>query len=919
MEIELLWPLIQDLIQGPQVAEEDWVFLRQNADTLGCPEAVLRAIVQARLASGQTEILPKVQALSALIESLGAEANRKISFIVEVAQYLGLPIDLGQVLVQVPRSPALRYLVRLLKAVEMVGDRSILSGWVEAQAASLHFSKDVVEALTHLLEAAKEKSLQKALESYWTILNALQKQGMPAVEMAYLMDLAREARLADPISQGLQEYLRMRHRGTSSLESLAYLVRSFIQKGVLSEEELPFLRKIAEEEGIHEAVLQGIIELENTQRRSTTIGFGAEMLQPLIRALISTKQMNEAALRLLSQRGNEVGVSRASLEALIELESQILEKKAKFPQSLQPLIRTLVENATISDDKLIYLIKKAQEMGGSDKVVRSLVQIEITAQKKAQQEKPFLAALPPSSPPPPEPPKVEEKVSSIPPPSESAPPPTPPKTPLQTSVSHTSKSLTFPSGGHFPLLAADFHFMKIFSLRNEKDIVRRAEIFAKEGRIIWYAFLEYGEREYVLVVKGRPEHRFEEVVGWAISPTGEVIAVKHRSQGNYRVYLNGEEGRPLEEISNLVLSPNHNHLAYIGRKGEEFFVFMDNIGMGPFIQVGNLVFRPGTENELFFTYQVEKNKWLIRDYLNNTYGEPAASIDHLTFSPDGRRMVYAILKNRKFYLREGNQIGEPFDLISDVRFTEDSRHLVYLIQKGMQRGITWDHEVLLMGEGVSSVTLSPDSRFVAYTVREKDQHFLCIHKKQLGPYERVERPFITRTKPSVIYPAVLQGRSYIFVNGAPEGGPFDTILKFTGRGDSYAAFVKKGTEGQAVMHNGKIGSTYSTVDQPTWDSTGKNLAYIARKKGGWSGVVWNETESDQYDFVQHLTFNSEGKALLFFARRRDGWYAVLNDKPLPETLCHEILSAPVYDEKSKTFYYLYRQGKDLYEGRITLT
>ncbi|MCX7606454.1 MAG: hypothetical protein N2170_04190 [Bacteroidia bacterium] len=926
MEIELLWPLVQELIHSPEISEEDWVFLRQNADTLGCSEAVLRAMVAARLAREASEVPSKVQALSSLIDALGGEAHRRMPFLLEVAQYLALPVDLVQVLTQVPRSPALRYLVRLLRSVEVIGSLPALMPWIETQAQELKLPPEIVHHILHLLEAAQKKSLSHALHSYWELLRILDKQGMPAVELAYLIDLAREARMADPVSQGLQEFLRLRQRGGSPIESLAYLVRSFVQKGVLSEEEVPFLADLAAQQGVPESVLVALIEVENALRRATPGGFGAELLQPLIRALLVAGQLDEAALRLLTLRGNEIGVTRTHLEAIVELEQQLLEKKARFPQSLQPLIRALVEGARITDDRLIYLIKKAQEMGGTDKVVRSLVQIEVAAQKKALQEKPFLAPPPVIAEPPPLP--VENgPASSSSSPTES-PPSAPPSIPVAPTLSPRSslesdasvklKSVSFPVGGNFPSLNCDFHAIKIFSLRNEKDIVRRAEIFSKEGRVMWYSFLEYGEREYVLIAKGRPEYRFEEVMSWAVSPTGEVIAVKHKSQGSYRVYLNGEEGRPLEEIANLVLSPNHKHLAYVGRKGEELFVFMDNIGMGPFMQVGNLVFRPGTENDLFFTYQVEKNKWLIRDYLNNTYGDPAPAIDLLTFSPDGQRMVYIFLKNRKFLLREGNNQGEPFDVISDIRFTEDSQHLVYLFQKGTQIGITWDNEILQLAEGISNVTLSPDNRFVAYILREKEHQYIAVQKKRLGPYEKVDRVFITRTKPAVIYPVVIQGRHHIFVNGAPEAGPFEAIQRFSGQGDSYAAFVRKGSEGQAVLRDGKLGSFYSTVDQPVWDGTGKNLAYVARRKGGWSGVVWNETESDQYDFVQYVTFEPKGQALLFFARKRDGWYAVLNDKPIPDTLCKEVLCSPVYDEKTRAFYYLYRQGKDIYEGRISL-
>jgi|GEM_PF-1283739 len=962
MDIELLWPLIQELVQSPNIAEEDWAFLKQNAETLGCSEAVLQAAVAARLSHDNPNIAQRVFALSDFVEALGAEATRKLPFLLEVAQYLALPVDLVQTLVQMPRTPALRFLTRLLKVIEPIGQKEALLPWVESYAKRLQLEPESVRYLLQLLEALQKKAVSYTLNNYWELLRLLDKRGMPVMEVGYLMDLAREARLPDAVTQGLQEFLRMRQKGHSALESLAYLVRTFIHKGILSEEELPFLADLAQQEGISQNILEGIIQVEKALRQTEPGRFGAEYLMPLLQALISNNALDETAYRLLTQRGNEVGISRPIIEAIADLEKQIFEKKAKFPHSLQPLIRVLVENARITDDRLIYLIKKAQEMGGTDKVVRSLVQIEIAAQKKALQERTTLLSQFSSPAPAPTPttqtPPSPSQGEAAPPSSVSAPPPiqispssaslhsaspsspaesqppitqapsaqgdkpaslrTPAPTITEPSASFLLRTSTFPQGGHFPKLTFDYHSMKVFSLRSEKDIIRRAEIFSKDGRTNWYALAEYGEREFVLIAKSKPEHRFEEVISWAVSPTGEVIAVKHRLQGTYRVYLNGEEGRPLDDISNLILSPNHKHLAYTARKGEEIFVFLDNIGMGPFTRVTNLTFRPNEENDLFFVYQVDKNRWQIRDYLNNTYGEPAPAIDLLTFSPDGKRMVYVVLKNRKFVLKENEKLSDPYDLISDIHFTENSAHIVFLVRKGMQIGITWDGELLHLAEGISGVTLSPDSRFVCYIAREKEQNFLYIQKKGFGPYEKVERPFITRVQPSVIYPVVLRGKHHIFINGEPEAGPFDSLSKFSGQGNSYAVIVRKGGEGQAVLRDGKLGALYSTADQIIWDNAGKNIAYIARRKGEWAGVVWNETESDQYDFVQYHTFDDEGKALLFFARRRDGWYAVLNDIPIPDSLCKEILTPPVYDQKTHAFVYLYRKGKDVYEGRITL-
>ncbi|MCS6790241.1 MAG: hypothetical protein NZ580_04590, partial [Bacteroidia bacterium] len=468
MEIELLWPLVQELVQSTDISSEDWAFLRQNAETLGCSEDILRAMVNARLAQQDTEPLRRIQALGQLVDALGQESSRKLPFLLEVAQTLHLSVQLVQTMVQMPRTPALRYLVRLLQSVEGLGSPSDLLPWLEEQTKSLKLPPQLIHYLLQLLEATQKKSLAYALQNYWEVLRLLDKHGLSAVEVAYLMDLAREARIADPVSQGLQEFLRLRARGASPLEGLAHLIRSFVQKGLLSEEEIPFLSELAQQEGMSQTMVHALVEAEQALRQRTPGGFGAEVLQPLIRTLLVHGSIEEPAMRLLVQRGSEVGLTRTHIEAILDLEQQILEKKAKFPQSLQPLIRALVEDARISDDRLVYLIKKAQEMGGSDKVVRSLVQIEIAAQKKARQEKSFFVppleqpkedkpapppiptpyiSFSPSSPPEPIKPPIAEAPPPIAPPPPPPPPSSQPKTSTITTTSVPTLSSAFPKGG----------------------------------------------------------------------------------------------------------------------------------------------------------------------------------------------------------------------------------------------------------------------------------------------------------------------------------------------------------------------------------------------------------------------------------------------------------------------------------------
>jgi hypothetical protein len=936
MEIELLWPLVQELVTESEVSPEDWVFLKQNAETLSCSEPVLQALLAARQSAGEVDPLRRLQALTHLTEAMGAEATRKVPFLLEVAEFLQVPVELMKVLLQVPRKPALRFLVQLRRSISQVPQSDGYEPWIADIAHSLKVERTTLEALQQFLGATDQKHTGLALRAFWKLLLHLESGGAENAERAYLFELAREARLSDTVVKGLEAYVRATRRGQEAIEALATLVRSLSEKAPPSQEDMELLKHIASEVQVPEPLLQALVELENLlrQRRGgmAFFAFGGEAIEPLIRQLVAA-HMESKAQTLLDGHARELGLSQAQLSAMLTLEKLVFEKTAKFPQHIQPLVQALVEKARISDDKLLYLVRKAQEVGGSEKVVRSLVQIEIASQKKAM---PAVELKPP--PPPSEPVLMPEK-PSIPPPSSPPPKLDPPSEPPNDSLvpssvdtrapassissdikSPATLSKTFPKGGHFPPLSATFSFIKAFAFRTEKDRLRKCEVFPKGGRVHWYAIVDYEGSHSVVIVRGKPEHRIEEVLQAAASPTGDVLAIKMRVAGGIRVYVNGDESLTYEEVGSFIFSPNGRHVAYIAVKGQDHYAILDNGALRPYLYISELTFHPTAEADLYYIAQVEKNKWVVLDNFSKPHSETHAALGGLIFAPNGNRSAYAYLRNRKFQVFDGKNTGEPYDRVGDLSFTPDSAHIVYSAHRGKAVEVLWDHKPLCTAEGIMSLTIAPNGQFVAYIAREKEGQAVYLHNKKLGTYEKVDKILIPAApKPTVIYIVEYNGRHHIFINGAPESGPYEHISLLSGRGESFAAIVRKDKETVAVVHNGQLGGAYTNIPLLVWDESGKQLAYPARRRPGWSGVVWNGRESDHYDYPQHLTFGAGGQALLFFARRRDGWYAVLNDQPIPETLCAEILTPPVYDEKSKSFYYLYRKEKEVYEGKIALS
>ncbi len=934
MEVELLWPLVQELVGDGPPSEEDLAFLRQSAEPLECPESVVQALIGVRQAAQNPEVSERLRSLTAFIETLGKSAGKKLSFVLEITEYLRLPVEVVQVLIQVPREPVLPFLSRLWRGLPRGAERTAYEAWFRGVAQDLGLSVELREALISLLEAAETKQAGAALRSLWRFFSVLQAAPAYASEKGYLIELAREARLNDTYAKSMETFLRLREKGQSAMGALGQVIGEFLERESLTPEAQELFALIAAESGIPEPLLQAMITLEEAIReRDSQRGpgrFGGEVIEPFLRQVLAA-QLETEGQDYIQKRARKLGLSSPQVEAIIELEKRLLEKSAKFPQHIQPLIHVLVERGQISDDRLLYLARKAQELGGSEKVVRTLVQIEITAQRKAAPPPPL---EPPLSPPPPPPsplsapselPKVESE-----PPSSPLPPPTPPASPapaVQTNPPISTidpKAIaglpkTFPKGGNFPALKANYSSVVAFSLQSDKDRIRKCEVFAKGGRAHWYAIVEYEGIQSVLVVKGKPEQQLGETLQVAASPTGDVLAIKERVPGGIQVHLNGTPSIPYNEVGSLMFSPNGRHLAYVAAKGQDQFPTLDNVAIGSYLYVTELVFHPTAEDDLYFIAQTEKNKWAIWDRHGRRHTEEYPAIRLLTFSPDGKYMAYTYLKNRKFQVYDGKDSGPGYDSIGDLQFTANSAHIVYSAQKGKVVEVLWDHAPLCTAEGIANLTPAPNGAFVAYIAREKDGQSVYLHNKKLGTYEKVEKLLIPESaKPTVIYIVEHGGRHHIFINGAPESGPYEHISHFSGRKGSFAAIVRKEKDTLCVVYNGQVGAPYTNIPLLVWDDTGNNLAYPARRKGSWAGIVWNGKESDHYEYVQHLTFSPDGKALLFFARRRDGWYAILNDQPIPESLCHDILTPPVFDEKSKSFYYLCRRDKEVQEARLII-
>lgn len=920
MDVELLAPLIPELIEEDTLSDENREFLYQTGETLNCSKDVIDCLIDIERQKKKPHESVSARLLWRLIQILDKEAVRHSDFIIRTGSELAVPAEVVQTLFQSARQPGLRFLSRVIRAYGLHGLAMPVPSFLEELAQDIGLPTGCVSPLLELNKAILQKTFTQILDPYWQLLQELfRADRLSPQELSYLAELGKELQISEPISRALQDFMRMRLAGSGELEAYNQLVRTFTARGMPSSEETQFLIRLGKNLALSENLVYALIELEYAQQNYGG-KFAGGAIVPLIRALLADGRLDAEGEKLLHLKAKELRLPPKFLPSILEFEKNLHEKVQKSPAILlSPLIKSLVQNAQIDEDKVFFLIKKAEEIGASEKVVRSLVQIEIATQRKSLTQE-YLKTIPPSAPPssvvnPTLPPPISSppKSSVVPPPATKQ---TQPSLGISTPLGTKSTTLSFPSGGNFPKISHDYKESVLFALPSEKYSDLRSDVFVGK-KTLWYVAVAIEQNNWLFYQKGKSGITLAGLQGVFTSSTGEATAIRLRSPAGEKVIFNGEDSPVFDSVGDLVFSADGKHLAYKALKGEDQFVFLDNVAMGPYLKIGELLFHP-TQHTLLFTVWEENKRWILRDFISNVYGKPLPIIMGVTFSPSGSHIAYGgSYKNKiALYVDHAPYVG-GLDGVSDI-FVTDTGGVSYLFRKGTKVGAGWGKEVMALADGIALLTLAPTQDSIAYVARIGSVLKVYWQQNVLGSYERADSLTFSEDGKRLFYLAHHQGKAYLYENGNRISPPMESISSLLVHKNFYAAIAKKDKESQVVIIPEGVSEAYNIIDKLTLSPDGKSLAYIAKQKRGFWGVVWGKTPSDKYEYPQYLIFDHEGKALLFFAKRRDGWYAVLNDQPIPDSLCQDILCPPKYHAEKKTFIYLMRRGLEVFEVNIAL-
>lgn len=248
------------------------------------------------------------------------------------------------------------------------------------------------------------------------------------------------------------------------------------------------------------------------------------------------------------------------------------------------------------------------------------------------------------------------------------------------------------------------------------------------------------------------------------------------------------------------------------------------------------------------------------------------NVDHLTWSPDGRRFAYVAQEvNGRPALIVNGKRGDFYFEIGYVTFSPDSRKIAFRAHKGHGH-----YTVVCDGrEGppidapFGGIQYSADSQSFFYIGRTGTQACLYVNHEPGPSYDTIEWLKVGQTSSVFSYIGTRETKRYVVLSGT-EYGPFDSLgehaVSQDGRHIAYAAHT--GGQYAVFLDNTEVGRFTSSPGKLTVNHDGTRVSFTGRA-GGRSHVVVGNESGESFSMVGEPTFLPDGKTVAYTARRNE--------------------------------------------------
>lgn len=424
--------------------------------------------------------------------------------------------------------------------------------------------------------------------------------------------------------------------------------------------------------------------------------------------------------------------------------------------------------------------------------------------------------------------------------------------------------------GTFSQKVSETHSL-LCSIPNQIESLTISE---NENKIAYIAQLG---NQYRVIVNGTNGKVYAIIKSLTISKDGSRVVYQAFKAGQWCVVDNGIEGNYYDDLREIVFSPDGKHLAYQARKGDQWCVVVDGI--------------EGKLYDNFIQFNIEKDIKFI-------------------FSPNSNHYAYIIAKDNKecvvFDGIEGNYYYKIFahSMYGDrhlITFSSDGDHYCYIACKEDPENNREIGDCCVVIDGIngnwykqilSIPTFSINGKHYAYEASIENQGFdpqqFVVSDGIKGKiYKWIEtETLIINNEGQVAYMAIAEDLKKCVVIGNEEGAHYQNIIqqmsgkstiKFSNDGNNYAYIAQKNEGKFTVIINGQEVNSYNVIHDQSWYTQGDIIspifspdstrcAFVICTIDDKYRVVVDGHESHLYDDISSFTFSPDSKHFAFVGK-----------------------------------------------------
>jgi WD40 repeat protein len=362
------------------------------------------------------------------------------------------------------------------------------------------------------------------------------------------------------------------------------------------------------------------------------------------------------------------------------------------------------------------------------------------------------------------------------------------------------------------------------------------------------------------------------------------------------------------------------HFAFCVRDGQSQAAVVNGAKQPTFAKVDLPVFSSGGKH---FAYRAspDAKKWLFV-----VDGKPTETYDSIVegplFSPDGNQVAYRASIGVNYFVVANGTRGRSYSPTggrnSSLTFSRDGRRLVYEAERDDRRFLVDGSKEIPSQGYINKITFSPDSTRLAYAVQGSA---LMVDGNVAGKFGEVRNIVFSADSRHLVAAVDATSGSvaqHLYRDGAVklvDGDWMDSAsLAISADGSRVAYAVRRGKDRWVPVGDGLAPQSDAEHVGPfLFSSDSKHIAFIS-KNAGKARVVADGTPGPESDDVALMTFSPDG-SLVYASREGATWRLLASSREVLR--CDSLpVGANVIFEDSRSFHLVYERNGVFFSSKV---